>query len=146
MTFSQGVVDISSSETSFTSDITDKFFAMNQVVMYTKGNVKEVGSIIAINMDGKGTQPIYKINLKGGQDLKVESNYLSHPSQDQMNEAAQKESVADISANTAVKAIKLADEAIAAANYAHRAADEATQQQLASNMTVDQKAVEEVQH
>ena len=42
-----------------------------------------------------------------------------------MNEVAQKESEADILANTAAKAVKLAEEAIAAANDACRAAEEA---------------------
>ena len=90
--------------------------------MYTKGKVKEIGNIIAIDTDGKGRQPLYKINLKGGQELVVESNYLSHPSQDQMNEPAWKKSEANILAHTAAKAIKLTEEAIAAENGEHRAA------------------------
>ena len=40
--------------------------AMNQLVLYTKGNTKEVGNIIDISMKEKGTRPLYKINIKGG--------------------------------------------------------------------------------
>ena len=96
-------------------------------------------------MDGKGTQPLYKINLKGGQELEVEINYLSHPLQDQMNEAARKESEGNILANTVAKAIKLAEEVIAAANDARHKEEEAAQQQLAIEKAADQKEVEEVQ-
>ena len=129
LAFSQGVVNISSGETSFTSDITDKLFAMNQMVLYTKGDVKEIGNIMAISTEGKGTQPLYNINLKGGQELEVESNYLSYPLHDQMKEAARRESDANTLASTATKAIKLAEERIAAANDARRAAEEAAQHQ-----------------
>ena len=68
---------------------------------------------------------------EGEQELEVESTHLSHPSQDQMSEAARKESEADILANTAANAIELVEEAIAAANDARHAAEEAAQQQLA---------------
>ena len=78
------------------SDITDKLSAMNQVAMYNKGNVKKLGNIIAVNADGKCMRPLYKIDMKGGQELEVESTHLSHPSQDQMKEATRKESAADI--------------------------------------------------
>ena len=114
--FSWGVVNISSAESSFVSDITDKLFVMNQVAMYTKGNVKEVGTIIAINTDGEGMRPLYKISIKGGQELEGESTYLSNPSHDQTKEAARKESATDVLANPAAGAIKLAEEAIVAAN------------------------------
>ena len=117
---------------------------MNQLVLYTKGDVKEISNIVAINTDGKGTRPLYKINLKGVQELEVESNYLSYPSHDQMKEAARKESEAGILANTAVKAIKLAEEAIAAANDARRAAEEAAQHQLATEAAANQKVAEGV--
>ena len=49
-----------------------------------------------------------------------------------MNEAARKESDADILANTAANAIELVEEAIAAANDAHHTTEEAAQQQLAA--------------
>ena len=76
----------------------------------------------------------------------MESTYFPHPSQDQINEATQEESEADILAHTAARAIKLAEETIAAANDAHRAAKEAVQQQLATEKASDQNAAQEVQH
>ena len=76
------MVNIISDGSSLAPDFDNNLFAMNQLVLYTKGN------IIDISTEGKGIQPLYKINLKGGQGLHVGTPYLFHPSNDTMNEAS----------------------------------------------------------
>ena len=46
------MVNIISDEFSLASDFDNNIFAMNQLVLYTKGNIKEVGNIIDISMEG----------------------------------------------------------------------------------------------
>ena len=83
------MVNISSDKSSLASDLDNNLFALNQLVLYTKGNIKELGNIIGNSTKGKGMWPLDKINIKGGQELQVESMHLSQPSEDTMNEAVQ---------------------------------------------------------
>ena len=71
--------------------------------------------------------PLYKINIKGGQELQVESTYLSHPLKDTVNEASWKEPEAKMFAKTATEAIGKAEEAMAVTNEARLAAEKAAQ-------------------
>ena len=74
---SNEVVNVSSNESSLVSNLDSNRFVLNQLVLSTKGNIKELGNIIDISTEGKGARPLYEINIKGGQELQVESTYLS---------------------------------------------------------------------
>ena len=68
--FANEVVSISSDKSSLASDLDSNLFALNQLFLYTKGNIKELGNIIVISTEGKGARPLYKINIKGVRNYK----------------------------------------------------------------------------
>ena len=52
--FDREVIDISGDNSTMSSDLDSSIFTMNQLILYTDGGVEQLGTIVGINMEGKG--------------------------------------------------------------------------------------------